>query len=69
MALPMLVTGAIITESIFGLPGVGPYYIKSIRGMDFPVVMIILVLSCFLVILGNLISDISYFIVDLRIKR
>jgi peptide/nickel transport system permease protein len=68
MALPMLVTGAIITETIFGWPGVGPYFVKAIQGMDYPIVMVILVLSSTLVILGNLISDILYCLVDPRIK-
>lgn len=68
MALPLLVTGAIITESIFGWPGIGPYYIRAVRGLDYPVIMAILILSSTLVIVGNLISDISYFIADPRIQ-
>lgn len=68
MALPMLVTGAIITETIFGWPGVGPYFVKAIQGMDYPIVMVILVLSSVLVILGNLLSDILYCVTDPRIK-
>ncbi len=68
MALPMLVTGAIITETIFGWPGVGPYFVKAIQGMDYPIVMVILVLSSILVILGNLLSDILYCLTDPRIK-
>ena len=69
MALPLLVTGAIITETVFSWPGVGPYFIKAIQGMDYPIVMIILVLSSTLVILGNLFSDILYCITDPRIKE
>lgn len=69
MALPLLVTGAIITETVFGWPGVGPYFIKAIQGMDYPIVMIILVLSSTLVILGNLLSDILYCITDPRIRE
>lgn len=69
MALPMLVTGAIITETIFGWPGVGPYFIKAIQGMDYPIVMMILVLSSTLVILGNLLSDILYCMTDPRIRE
>lgn len=68
MSLPMLVTGAIITETIFGWPGVGPYFVKAIQGMDYPIVMVILVLSSTLVILGNLLSDILYCLTDPRIK-
>ncbi|WP_077612522.1 ABC transporter permease [Clostridium sp. Marseille-P2415] len=69
MALQLLVTGAIITETVFGWPGVGPYFIKAIQGMDYPIVMIILVLSSVLVILGNLLSDILYCITDPRIRE
>lgn len=69
MALPMLVTGAIITETIFGWPGIGPYFIKAIQSMDYPIVMAILVLSSTLVILGNLLSDILYCVTDPRIRE
>lgn len=69
MALPLLVTGAIITETVFGWPGVGPYFIKAIQGLDYPIVMIVLVLSSTLVILGNLLSDILYCIIDPRIRE
>lgn len=68
MALPMLITGGVITETVFGWPGVGPYFIKAIQGMDYPVVMAVMVLSSTLVILGNLISDILYVVIDPRIK-
>lgn len=69
MAFRLLVTGAIITETVFGWPGVGPYFIKAIQGLDYPIVMIILVLSSTLVILGNLLSDILYCITDPRIRE
>lgn len=69
MALPMLVTGAIITESIFSWPGVGPYLMSATRALDFPIIMALMLLSATLVILGNLLSDILYSIVDPRIRR
>ena len=69
MALPMLVTGAVITESIFSWPGVGPYLMSATRAMDYPVIMAVMLLSAILVILGNLLSDILYSIVDPRIRR
>ncbi|MFV0558114.1 MAG: ABC transporter permease [Enterococcus sp.] len=69
MALPMLVTGAIITESIFDWPGVGPYLMNATRGLDYPVIMALLLLSATLVIVGNLVSDILYSIVDPRIRQ
>jgi peptide/nickel transport system permease protein len=69
MALPMLVTGAVITESIFSWPGVGPYFMTAIKSMDYPVVMAILILSSTLVILGNLLADILNALADPRIRE
>lgn len=68
MALPMLVTGAIITETIFSWPGVGPYFMTAIKGMDYPIVMAILIMSSTLVILGNLLADILNALADPRIR-
>ncbi|SMQ83853.1 peptide/nickel transport system permease protein [Bacillus sp. OV166] len=68
MSLPMLVTGAVVTETVFGWPGIGTYFVKAIQGFDYPVVMAIMLLSASLVIIGNLVSDILYSIVDPRIK-
>lgn len=68
MALPMLVTGAVITETIFSWPGIGSYFVKAISAMDYPIVMSILLLSGLLVILGNLLSDVLYCLTDPRIK-
>ncbi|MDY3918653.1 MAG: ABC transporter permease [Candidatus Limivivens sp.] len=69
MAMPMLITGAIITETIFSWPGVGPYFTTAVGGMDYPVVMVILLLSSTMVILGNLLSDILCCLTDPRIKE
>lgn len=69
MTLPMLVTGAMITETVFGWPGVGPYFVKGIQGLDYPVIMAVLIISATLVILGNLLSDILYCLIDPRIKE
>lgn len=69
LALPMLVTGAIITESIFGWPGIGPYLMSATKALDFPVIMAVMLLSATLVILGNLLSDVLYTVVDPRISQ
>ena len=69
MALPMLITGAMITETVFGWPGVGPYFVNAVRSLDYPIIMAILLLSSTLVILGNLLSDILYCLIDPRIKE
>lgn len=69
LALPMMVTGALITETVFSWPGVGPYLMTATRGLDYPVIMAVMLLSASLVILGNLLADVLYFVVDPRIRR
>ena len=68
MSLPRLVTGAFITESIFSWPGVGTYFITAIRSFDYPVIMSVMFFSSVMVILGNLLADICYCLVDPRIQ-
>lgn len=68
LALPMLVTGALITETIFAWPGVGKYFADAINTFDYPVVMAVLLLSATLVIIGNLLADISYRLADPRVR-
>lgn len=68
LALPMLITGAIITESIFAWPGIGPYFLAATKSLDYPVILAVLLLSAVLVIVGNLLADILYVLVDPRIR-
>jgi len=68
MSLPQLVTGAFITETIFGWPGMGQLGINSIFGYDYPVVMGITMFSSFILIIGNLMADLLYELIDPRIK-
>lgn len=60
--------GAVITENIFSFPGIGRLLIESITGKDYPLMMALLLFFSFLGLLANLISDITYSIVDPRIK-
>ena len=69
MALPQLVTGAFITETIFGWPGMGQLGVNAIFGYDYPVVMGITMISSLMLIVGNLLADILYQLVDPRIKQ
>lgn len=68
LALPLLVTGAIVTESVFAWPGIGPYFLTATKSLDYPVILAVLLLSAVLVILGNLLADILYVVVDPRIR-
>src|SRR5699024_5460673 len=69
MSLPSLVSGAFITESIFGWPGMGQLGMTAIFSYDYPLIMAITMFSSLVLILGNLLSDILYSVVDPRIKE
>ncbi|HLZ60024.1 MAG TPA: ABC transporter permease [Ktedonosporobacter sp.] len=66
--LGLLVTGGFFIELIFSLPGVASIAIGAINDLDYPVIQATVVLLAILVVLGNLISDILYTVVDPRIK-
>ncbi len=68
LSLPMLVPGAVVTETVFAWPGVGQYFVTAIKSFDYPVIMAVLLLSSTLVIIGNLLADILYMVIDPRIK-
>lgn len=68
MSLPGIFTGAFITETIFGWPGMGRLGMSSIQSLDYPVIMTITMLSSILLILGNLIADLLYNVIDPRIR-
>jgi peptide/nickel transport system permease protein len=68
MQLPGVLTGALVTETVFTWPGMGRLFLDSIGYGDYPVVMGLLMFSAILVILGNLIADIAVAIVDPRIR-
>ncbi len=68
LQLPGLFGGAIITEQIFRVPGIGSLLITSLGASDTPVVMSIVFIISILVVLSNLIADVIYGILDPRIK-
>lgn len=68
VSIGLLVTGAFFIESIFTIPGIGQITIASINDRDYPVIQATTVLLAVAVVLGNLLSDILYTIVDPRIK-
>jgi oligopeptide transport system permease protein len=63
-----LVTGSFIVEMIFGVPGIGRYYIASVLARDYTVVLAITVLLALVIILVNLIVDVLYALLDPRIR-
>jgi peptide/nickel transport system permease protein len=65
--LPTLLSGALVTETIFSWPGMGRLFLDSLDFRDYPVVMGVLIFSALMVLLGNLVADILYSLVDPRI--
>jgi peptide/nickel transport system permease protein len=66
--LPLLFMGALITESFFGIPGLGSYTIDAISRQDFSIVRAMVFLGSVLYILGLILTDISYTLVDPRVR-
>ena len=68
MNLGSLVSGAYIVESIFGWPGLGTTGMSAIYSRDYNMIMGTTMLSCLMLVLGNLIADVCYSFADPRIK-
>jgi len=66
--VPLLFMGSLLTESFFGIPGLGSYTIDAIQAQDFAVVRSMVFVGSVLYILGLLLTDLSYTLVDPRIK-
>jgi peptide/nickel transport system permease protein len=64
----ILVEGAVVVENIFSWPGMGQLAVTSLTNRDYPVVMGIVLLSSVLILLGTLLSDILYAVVDPRVR-
>jgi peptide/nickel transport system permease protein len=68
LRLPTLVAGTVIFEQIFGLPGVGRYLLDSLQRLDYPVIQSTNFAFGLLLILSNLVVDISYGWIDPRVR-
>lgn len=68
MQLPMLLGGAVIVEQVFSWPGLGLMTMSAINARDYPVIMGVCLLSAVVVLLGNLLTDILYAVVDPTIR-
>jgi peptide/nickel transport system permease protein len=68
VVIPLLFLGSLIVESFFGIPGLGSYTIDAINSQDFAVVRVMVFLGSLLYIVGLILTDISYTLVDPRIR-
>jgi ABC-type dipeptide/oligopeptide/nickel transport system permease component len=64
-----IITGSFIIESIFAIPGIGRYYISSVQSRDYSVTMGLTVLYAMIVIIGNMLVDILYGVLDPRTRE
>ena len=68
VVIPLLFMGSLISESFFGIPGLGSYTIDAINAQDFAIVRAMVFLGSVLYIVGLVLTDISYTLVDPRIR-
>ena len=62
-----IVTGSLVVEQIFAVPGIGRAFVNSITGRDYPLVMGTTIVLATLIVIMNLVGDIMYKVVDPRI--
>ena len=66
--LPAVFSGALVAESVFGWAGMGRLFLDGLTYRDYPVLMALLMITAFLVAIGNLIADIALSIADPRLR-
>ena len=69
LQISSMLSGAVITENIFGIPGIGRLAVNAIETRDMPLLQGTVIFTTILVILGNLIADSLYSILDPRIRK
>ncbi|MER9794737.1 ABC transporter permease [Mesorhizobium sp. M0213] len=68
MSFAYMLGGVVITETVFAIPGVGRLLVDAIQHKDIPVIQGVLLISSFVCVLVNLLVDLSYLLIDPRIK-
>jgi peptide/nickel transport system permease protein len=67
MSLPFLVGGSLFVESVFGWPGIGTLAVEATSSRDYPLLLATTLLTALMVVLGNLLADVLYAVVDPRV--
>jgi len=68
VAIPALFIGGLLTESFFGIPGLGSYTIDAVNQQDFAIVRVMVFIGSLLYIVGLMLTDLSYALADPRVK-
>ena len=66
--LPIMIGGSVIIEQVFQWPGIGNEFVFAVRGQDYPLVMMIALLSVFAVLISSLVIDVLTALIDPRIR-
>ncbi|MCL4428835.1 MAG: ABC transporter permease [Deltaproteobacteria bacterium] len=69
LSVPGLIGGSVIIETIFDINGMGRLFYQSVLARDYPTIMGILVIGAVLTLIGNLLADIAYALVDPRLRK
>jgi oligopeptide transport system permease protein len=67
-ATAITVTGSVIVEDIFGIPGIGRYFVEGAANRDYPLVMGVTIIYGGIVILANIITDVTRGIIDPKVS-
>jgi peptide/nickel transport system permease protein len=68
LSLPELLSGAVITETIFQWPGMGLLAMRAVNSRDYPLVLGVIIVTAAMVLISNLVADLFYAIADPRIR-
>ncbi len=68
LSLPFLLGGAVIIETIFAWPGMGRLAVSAIQARDYPVILATTMVAAVLTVIGNLVADVTYAVVDPRVS-
>jgi peptide/nickel transport system permease protein len=68
LQIPILIGGTVIIEQLFTLPGMGQMIIDALRRRDYPTVNGVMVITSFTIVMVNLMVDITYGIIDPKVK-
>jgi peptide/nickel transport system permease protein len=68
VSIPLLFIGSLVLESFFAIPGMGSFMLEAIQRQDFAIVQAMVILGAFMYVIGLILTDISYTLVDPRIK-
>ena len=69
LSVPGLIGGSVIFETIFAIPGMGKLFFDGVMMRDYPLIMGVLVIGAILTLIGNLLADVGYAVVDPRIRN